>query len=109
MMQVLQADYYHLRHSPCSAHQWAAGLVTALLSVMHSQWLHCNSILHAWDADGLRTWDAHALQEAMDQQFQTGLEGLHLWDYHLIEHGQEMVQRMLGSSHQAWLESIHVA
>ena len=86
-----------------------AGLVIALLSVTHSQWLHHNIILHAQDSDGLRTWDAHALQEAIDQQFQSGLEGLHPRDYHLIEHGQETVQRMLGSSHQAWLESIHMA
>ena len=49
----------------------------ALLAVMHSQWLHHNSILHAQEADGLQTWDARALQEAIDQQFQTGLEGLH--------------------------------
>ena len=83
--------------------------MTALLTVTHSQWLHCNSILHTKDADRLRTWDACALQEAIDQQFQTGLERLHPLDYHLIKHGQETVQRMLGSSHQAWLESIHMA
>ena len=76
---------------------------------MHSQWLHHNSILHTQEADGLWTRDAQKLQEAIDQQFQTGLEGLHLWDYHLIECGQETVQRMLGSGCQAWLESICVA
>ena len=81
----------------------------ALLAVTHSQWLHSNSILHAWEADGLQTQDVRALQEAIDQQFQTGLEGLYPQDYHLIECGWEMVQRMLGSGCQAWLESIHMA
>ena len=59
----------------------------ALLTVMHSQWIHHNSIIHAnaKDADGLWAWDVHTLQEVIDQQFQTGLEGLHPWDYHLIE------------------------
>ena len=45
----------------------------ALLAVTHSQGLHHNSILHAQEADGLRTRDVRALQEAIDQQFQTGL------------------------------------
>ena len=76
---ALQANSLH------SASQWAAGLVMVLLMITHSQWTHHNSILHTKDAHRLWAQDACTLQEAIDQQFQTGLEGLYPQDYHLIE------------------------
>ena len=74
------------------ASQWAAGLVTCLLSISHSQWTHCNGILHAKDTQGLYLQERAALHKAIDQQFQTGVDGLLPCDYHLIEHGCASVQ-----------------
>ena len=105
----LQAAYYCSCHSCHMATQWVAGLVTCLLSISHSQWTHCNSILHANDAQGLHLQEHAALQAAIDQQFQTGIDGLLPHDYHLIECGCASVQRLSGPRQKAWLASIQVA
>ena len=105
----IQADHYRAIHSKRSPNQWAAGLVTSLLSVTHSQWTHRNSILHARDAHGLRVKEGKELTTAIDLQFQSGLEGLHPRDYHLIERGQERVLRMTGPGKLSWLSSIRIA
>ena len=84
-----------------------AGLVMSLLAITHSQWTHCNNgILHAKNSQGLHTQEARNLQTAIDQQFQSGLEGLHLCDCNLIEQDQESIQHMLGTSKQAGLVNI---
>jgi hypothetical protein len=57
----LQAAHYQSTHSRCIANQWAVGLVTTLLSMVHSQWTHCCNILHARDAQGLCLREASAL------------------------------------------------
>jgi hypothetical protein len=85
------------------------GLVTTLLSMTHSQWTHRNSILHARDAQGLRIKDGQELDTAITLQFQSGLEGLHPNDFHLIEHGRDRVLRMTGPGKLSWLSSIHIA
>lgn len=91
------------------ATQWAAGLMTCLLSISHSQWTHRNGILHAKDTQGLHLQECAALQAAIDQQFQTGMDGLLPCDYHLIERGRASVQRLLGPGQKAWLASIGVS
>jgi hypothetical protein len=104
-----QAAHYHAVHSERSVGKWAAGLVTSLLSVTHSQWVHRNSILHARDAHGIRVTRGQELETAIDLQFQSGLEGLHPRDYHLIERGQERVCRMTSTGQLSWLSSIRIA
>jgi hypothetical protein len=44
--QPLQAEYYKSIDSPRSPRKWAAGLVTNLLLVTHSQWMHRCVVLH---------------------------------------------------------------
>ena len=105
----LQAEHYRAHQSKRSAGKWAAGLVTSLLSVTHSQWTHQNSILHARDAHGLRVKQGKELATAIDLQFQSGIEGLHPRDYHLIERGRERVQCMTGPGQLSWLSSIRIA
>jgi hypothetical protein len=41
-------------------------------------------------------------------QFQTGLEGLHPRDHHLITWGQDNVLQMTGTGKLAWLSSIQI-
>jgi hypothetical protein len=109
LWRQLQANHYRKIHSRRSARQWAAGLVTSLLSVTHSQWTHRNSILHARDAHGLQATLGKELITAIDLQFQSGLEGLHPRDYHLIERGRERVRRMTSPGQLSWLSSIRIA
>jgi hypothetical protein len=105
----LQDKHYRRIQSKRSAGQWAAGLVTSLLSITHSQWTHRNGILHARDAHGLKATLGKALVTAIDLQFQSGLEGLHPSDYHLIECGRERVCRITSPGQLSWLYSIRIA
>jgi hypothetical protein len=105
----LQSDYYQATHSRCTPDQWTAGLVTTLLSMVHSQWTHRCNILHARDAEGLRLQDARALDTAINHQFDTGLEGLRARDYRMITRGKDSVLRLSGSGKLSWLSSIRIA
>ena len=106
----IQSDYYHSIASKRSASKWAMGLVTTLLSMTHSQWTHHNNILHARDAQGLQLKEGQELDMvAITLQFQSGLEGLHPKDYHLIERGKDRVSRMTGPGKLSWLSSIRIA
>jgi hypothetical protein len=105
----LQNDHYRAIHSRRTQDQWVAGLVTTLLSMVHSQWLHRCNTLHARDAEGLRLLDAQALATAINFQFDTGIEGLRPHDHPLITRGKERVLRMTGSGKHSWLSSIRIA
>jgi hypothetical protein len=106
----LQAEHYRATQSNRSAGKWAAaGLVTSLLSITHSQWTHRNSILHARDVHGLRVSLGKELVTVINLQFQLGLEGLHPRDYHLIERGRECVRHMTSPRELSWLSSICIA
>jgi hypothetical protein len=109
LWRQLQAEHYCSRQSPCSAGRWASGLVTALLQITHSQWVHRNHILHEKDAHGLRVAEHQGLDEAIVHQFQSGLEGLHPWDFYLLERGQDSVMRLPGPGKRAWLASVRMA
>jgi hypothetical protein len=67
------------------------GLVSSLLQITHSQWVHQNHILHDKDEHGLHAAEQQGLKPAIMQQFQPGLDGLHPRNYHLIECGQDNV------------------
>jgi hypothetical protein len=87
LWQHTQSDYYLSIESPRSARQWASGLVTNLLAMLHSQWTHRNHILHACDAQGIRLRKTQELESNIRQQFHLGLNGLLARDFHLIERG----------------------
>jgi hypothetical protein len=105
----LQASYYQQIQSRRTADQWAAGLVTTLLSMVHKQWTHRCNILHARDAQGVRLQEADNLKREIEYEFQLGLDGLLARDHELITRGQERVLMMTGSGQRSWLASIRVA
>jgi hypothetical protein len=105
----LQGAHYRATNSLRTPEQWAAGLITSLLSMVHSQWTHRCNILHARDAQGLRLQEAQALAAAITFQFQTSIEGLRPRDHHLITRGQDRVLQMTGSGKLSWLSSIRIA
>jgi hypothetical protein len=75
----------------------------------HAQWTHRNNILHARNAQGLQIKEGQELDTAITLQFQSGLEGLHPNDYHLIERGRDRVLHMTGPGKLSWLSSIRIA
>jgi hypothetical protein len=91
------------------ANQWAAGLVTTLLSMVHSHWIHCCNILHARDAQGLRAEEAKQLDSDIAFEFLTCIDGLLSQDCDLISRGQDRVLWMTGSGERSWLSSIRIA
>jgi hypothetical protein len=107
--RALQAIHYQAIRSQRSSDQWAAGLVTTLLSLVHSQWKHRCHILHERDAQGLRSQEARDLDTAISFQFQSGIDGLHPRDQHLLSRGKDRVLLMTGSGKLSWLSSIRLA
>jgi hypothetical protein len=91
-----------------SASKWAAGLVTNLLGITHSQWLHRCVVLHERDTQGLKLKDSQQLAAAIQEQFLLGLEGLQAWDCHFITRGQAAVNALPADNKQAWLSGIHI-
>ena len=78
--QQIQSDFYRSIESRRSPGKWAAGLITNLLMVTHSQWLHRCAVLHERDAQGLKLQEGQALLAAIEEQFLLGLDGLHARD-----------------------------
>jgi hypothetical protein len=105
----LQAEHYQ-SIDLCQSHgKWAAGLITNLLSVTHSQWLHQCAVLHKGDAQGLRLKEGQALLVAIQNQLTLGLEGLHVRDHHYITRGNACILALPAANKQAWLSGILVA
>jgi alpha-amylase/alpha-mannosidase (GH57 family) len=107
--QQLQAEHYKSIDSPRSASKWAAGLVTNLLGITHSQWLHRCAVLHERDTQGLKLKDSQQLAAAIQEQFLLGLDGLQARDCHFITRGQATVNALPADNKQAWLSGIRIA
>ena len=105
----IQDTHYRYNRSRRTAKKWAAALVTQLLSLTHSQWMHCNGMLHERDSQGLKLKDAETLRLAIEEQFEIGLEGLLAKDRHYITRGKEAVFALLAGNKKAWLSSILIA
>jgi hypothetical protein len=105
----LQAEHYKSIDSPRSVGKWAAGLVTNLLGITHSQWLHRCAVLHERDTQGLKLKDGQQLAAAIQEQFLLGLDGLQARDRHFITRGQATVTALPANNKQAWLSGIRIA
>jgi hypothetical protein len=105
----LQAEHYRSIDSRRSPGKWAAGLITNLLSVIHSQWLHRCTVLHKRDAQGLQLKQGQELLAVIQNQLALGLEGLHVWDHHYITRGNACILALPAAKKQAWLSGILIA
>jgi hypothetical protein len=105
----LQAEHYQSINSRRSADKWAAGLVTNLLGITHSQWLHRCAVLHERDSQGLKLKDSQELATAIQEQFLLGLEGLQVRDRHFLTRGQDTVNALPADNKKAWLSGIRIA
>jgi hypothetical protein len=74
--QLQAKKHYKSIDSLCSTDKWAAGLVTNLLGITHSQWLHHCAVLHEQDTQGLKLKESQQLAAAIKEQFLLGLDGL---------------------------------
>jgi hypothetical protein len=105
----LQAEHYRSIDSRRSPGKWAAGLITNLGSVTHSQWLHGCAVLHERDAQGLKLKQGRELLAAIQNQLALGIEGLHVWDHHYITRENACSLALLVANKQAWLSGILIA
>jgi hypothetical protein len=107
--KLVQAAHYRIIDSRRSPGKWAAGLITNLLMVTHSQWLHRCAMLHAKDAQGLKLKEGQELQVAIQEQFLLGLDGLQARDHHYITRGKDCVFALPPDNKKGWLSSIKIA
>jgi hypothetical protein len=105
----LQANHYHSTASPRCPKKWAAGLITNLLLVTHTQWMHRNNTLHARNDQGLKISDGLALQTAIEAEFALGTSDLHAHDQHYITRGLATILALPATNKKAWLSGIRIA
>jgi hypothetical protein len=86
----IQTAHYLTINSRRSPTKWAAGLITNLLSVTHSQWLHRCAVAHERDAQGLKLKEGRDLMAAITA-LALGVDGLHARDRHYITRGQDRI------------------
>jgi hypothetical protein len=87
----IQMMHYRTINSRRSPTKWAAGLITNLLSVTHSQWLHRCAVKHERDAQGLKLKEGWELTAAITAQLALGVDGLHARDRHYITRGHDQI------------------
>jgi hypothetical protein len=107
--RLLQAEHYRSIDSLRSPGKWAAGLITNLLVVTHSQWLHQCTVLHEKDAQGLKLKEGQELLMAIQEQFLLGLEGIHARDHHYITRGEACIFALPPDNKKAWLSGVKIA
>jgi hypothetical protein len=83
--------------------------VSQLLSLTHKQWVFRNSVLHDKNDKGLTLKDAAALEQAIEDQFDLGVDGLRVRDQHYITRGQHTVINYSGNDQRLWLDCIKAA
>jgi hypothetical protein len=88
---------------------WAAGLVEHILHITHLTWKHRCDVVHAREADGLKTAESNTLQEEIRTEFGLGYHNLQHEDDHLLNAGLEKILSLSGSDKKAWLDTIRVA
>jgi hypothetical protein len=105
----LQTTHYHSSASPRCPKKWAAGLITNLLLVTHTQWTHRNNTLHARNEQGLKISEGRELQTAIEAEFALGASDLHAHDQHYITRGLATVLALPATNKKAWLSGIRLA
>jgi hypothetical protein len=88
---------------------WAAGLVEHILHITHLAWKHRCDVVHAREADGLKTAESKTLQDEIRIEFGLGYQNLQYEDDHLLNAGLESILALSGADKKAWLDTIRVA
>jgi hypothetical protein len=106
---ILQLQHYQDQHSKRTVNKWTSGLVTQLLELTHSMWIHRNRVLHAVDEQGLPLQQAAELEAAIHEEFRQGIAGLARKDHHFIRRGRDDVMSMTVVDKRGWLRGIQLA
>jgi hypothetical protein len=107
--KALQEQHYRSRGSRRTGRRWAAGLVTNLLELCHSQWTTRNTHVHPVAANGLPLEEAQALVADIQEEFALGTEGLAAEDRHYLETTVDEVLRSPVGTQLAWRQGIQNA
>jgi len=105
----IQTAHYRTINSRRSPTKWAAALITNLLSVTHSQWLHRCAVEHERNVQGLKMKEGRELTAANTAQLALGVDGLHARDRHYITRGQDRILALPAANKKAWLSGICIA
>ena len=80
--KLLQEQHYACTGSSRMADQWAKGLITKLLEMVHDVWKYRNSVLHECDEHGLQKQSAAELEAAISMECVLGTTNVAQWDHH---------------------------
>ncbi len=101
---------YHFNACTCvSPEQWASGLVLKLMEATHGQWLYLNVQIHDKVAGTQATLRKEAIQKEIEEQLETGGDGLLKEDQWRMEVNLRDLENTLGEQEQYWLVVIKAA
>jgi hypothetical protein len=101
---------HHFNTGMCvSPEQWASGLVLTLMEATHGQWLYQNVQIHDEVAGTQATLRKEAIQREIEEQLETGGDGLLEEDRWRMEVNLVDLENTSGEQEQYWLVAIKAA
>ena len=101
----LQQAYFQEIGSPRSVHTWASQLISQLLLIGHSMWLHRNSVRHS--DDGVQNRDlSRQINAGIIQQFELGKKDLPPTYHQYLRAGLHCVLARPLVSRREWLQLV---
>jgi hypothetical protein len=107
--RTIHSLYHFSTRKGVSPEQWASGLVLKLMEATHGQWLYQNAQIHNKVVGAQVTLWKEAIQREIEEQLETGGNGLLEEDQWMMEVNFGDLENTLGEQEQNWLVVIKAA
>ena len=91
-----QREYYIEQESRSSGIKWASDLISQLLLMIKTQWLHMNAVVHKRRRDGLKLEEGQRISNEIIEIIQEGTEVIDEEDQYLLDHSIEEINAWKG-------------
>ena len=104
-----QREYYIEQESRSSGIKWASDLISQLLLMIKTQWLHRNAVVHKRRRDGLKLEEGQRISNEIIDIIQEGTEVIDEEDQYLLDHSIEEINAWKGAKKKIWIRSMQAA
>ena len=106
---VFQEAYYKSNESRSSSLKWSSDLISHLIIMIRTQWLHRNSVVHKRRKDGLKIEEGKKISTQIYEALETGARDLDTVDHYLLDYSIEQIDEWTGAKKKIWLRSMTAA
>jgi hypothetical protein len=107
--QKKQTNYYIAQESRSSGLKWASDLISQLLIMIRTQWLHRNAVVHKRRRDGLKIGEGNKISAKIQETLQEGESEIDEADRYLLDYSIEEINAWTGAKKKIWLRSMQAA